>query len=51
MYYDFPNQLSGQGRGLTVCVYCMGSLAACLIQTIVAHATSRDITLMASILM
>jgi uncharacterized OsmC-like protein len=43
MQYDFPNQLSGQGRGLTVCEYCMGSLAACLTQTIVAHATSRGI--------
>src|SRR5919202_5488586 len=43
MQYDFPNQLSGQGRGLTVCEYCMGSLAACLAQTIVAHATSRGI--------
>jgi uncharacterized OsmC-like protein len=41
MQYDFPNQLSGQG--LTVCEYCMGSLAACLAQTIVAHATSRGI--------
>jgi hypothetical protein len=43
MQYDFPNQLSGQGEGLTVCEYCMGSLAACLTQTIVAHATSRGI--------
>src|ERR687886_1166556 len=43
MEYDFPNQLSGQGKGLTVCQYCMGSLAACLAQTIVAHATSRGI--------
>jgi uncharacterized OsmC-like protein len=43
MQYDFPNQLSGQGKGLTVCEYCMGSLAACLAQTIVAHATSRGI--------
>ena len=43
MQYDFPNQLSGEGRGLTVCEYCMGSLAACLTQTIVAHATSRGI--------
>jgi uncharacterized OsmC-like protein len=43
MQYDFPNQLSGQGRGLTVCEYCMGSLAVCLAQTIVAHATSRGI--------
>jgi uncharacterized OsmC-like protein len=33
MQYDFPNQLSGQGRGLTVC----------LAQTIAAHATSRGI--------
>jgi uncharacterized OsmC-like protein len=43
MQYDFPNQFSGEGRGLTVCEYCMGSLAACLTQTIVAHATSRGI--------
>ena len=43
MQYDFPNQFSGEGRGLTVCEYCMGSLAACLIQTIVTHATSRGI--------
>ena len=41
--YDFPNQLSGEGRGPTVCEGCMGSLAACLTQTIVAHATSRGI--------
>jgi uncharacterized OsmC-like protein len=43
MQYDFPNQLAGEGRGPTVCEACMGSLAACLIQTIVAHATSRGI--------
>ena len=43
MRYDFPNQLSGEGRGPTVCEVCMGSLAACLTQTIVAHATSRGI--------
>lgn len=43
MQYDFPNQISGEGRGPTVCEYCMGSLAACLTQTIVAHATSRGI--------
>jgi uncharacterized OsmC-like protein len=41
--YDFPNQLSGEGRGPTVCESCMGSVAACLTQTIVAHATSRGI--------
>jgi uncharacterized OsmC-like protein len=41
--YDFPDQLSGEGRGPTVCEYCMGSLAACLAQTIVAHATFRGI--------
>jgi uncharacterized OsmC-like protein len=41
--HDFPDQLSGEGRGPTVCESCMGSLAACLTQTIVAHATSRDI--------
>ena len=40
---DFPDQLSGEGRGPTVCESCMGSLAACLTQTIVAHATSRGI--------
>jgi uncharacterized OsmC-like protein len=43
MQYDFPNQFSGEGKGITVCEYCMGSLAACLAQTIVAHATSRGI--------
>ena len=43
IHYDFPNQHSGEGKGLTVCEYCMGSLAACLAQTIVAHATSRGI--------
>ena len=43
MLYDFPNELSGEGRGPTVCEGCMGSLAACLTQTIVAHATSRGI--------
>jgi uncharacterized OsmC-like protein len=41
--YDFPNQLSGEVRGPTVCEGCMGSLAACLTQTIVAHATFRGI--------
>jgi uncharacterized OsmC-like protein len=41
MQYDLP--LSGEENGLTVCEYCMGSLAACLTQTIVAHATSRSI--------
>ena len=41
--YYFPNQLSGEGRGPTICEYCMGSLAACLTQTIVAHATSRGV--------
>src|ERR671930_1455593 len=43
MQHDFPNQMSGEGRGPTVCESCMGSLAACLTQTIVAHATSRGI--------
>jgi uncharacterized OsmC-like protein len=43
MQYDFPNQFSGEGKGLTVCEYCMGSLAACLAQTIVAHAASKGI--------
>lgn len=41
--HDFPDQLSGEGKGPTVCESCMGSLAACLTQTIVAHATSRGI--------
>ncbi|HET7390098.1 MAG TPA: OsmC family protein [Nitrososphaeraceae archaeon] len=41
--YDFPNRLSGEDRGPTVCEVCMGSLAACLTQTIVAHASSRGI--------
>ena len=41
--YDFPIQFSGEGRGPTVCESCMGSLAACLTQTIVIHATSRGI--------
>jgi uncharacterized OsmC-like protein len=41
--YDYPNQLSGKGRGPTVCESCMGALAACLTQTIVAHATSRGV--------
>ncbi|MGD9534615.1 MAG: OsmC family protein [Candidatus Nitrosocosmicus sp.] len=43
MNYDFPIQFSGEGKGPTVCEVCMGSLAACLIQTIVAHATSKGI--------
>lgn len=43
MDYDFPIQFSGEGRGPTVCEVCRGSLAACLTQTIVIHATSRDI--------
>src|SRR5256714_9691785 len=41
--HDFPDQLSGEERGPTVCESCTGSLAACLTQTIVAHATSRGI--------
>ena len=43
--YDFPAQLSGEGQGPTVCEGCMGTLAACLTQTIVAHATARGIQL------
>ncbi len=43
MQYDFPNQFSGEDRGPTVCEGCMTSLAACLTQTIVAHASSRGI--------
>ena len=45
MVYDFREQLSGEGQGATVCENCMGSLATCLTQTIVAHAISRDIKL------
>jgi uncharacterized OsmC-like protein len=45
MQYDFPSRLSGKDRGPTVCEVCMGSLAACLTQTIVAHASSRGITI------
>ena len=43
--FDFPEQFSGEGQGPTVCENCMGSLAACLAQTIVAHATSKAIKL------
>lgn len=43
--FDFPEQFSGQGLGQTVCENCMGSLAACLTQTIVAHATAMGIKL------
>jgi hypothetical protein len=42
MQYDFPNQFSGEGRGLTVCEYCMGSLAACLAQTVVSCISCKD---------
>jgi uncharacterized OsmC-like protein len=45
MVYYFPEQLSGEGHGPTVCENCMGSLAACLTQTIVVHAVFRDIRL------
>ena len=41
--YDFPDQLSGEGKGPTVCESCMGEVAACLTQTIIAHAISRGI--------
>src|SRR5262249_23730496 len=43
MQHDFPAQMSGDGTGPTVCESCMGALAACLTQTIVAHAISRGI--------
>lgn len=43
--YDFPEQLAGQDLGPTVCENCMGSLAACLTQTIVIHATAMGIKL------
>ena len=37
-------QINSQGKEeVLLCEYCMGSLAACLTQTIVAHATSRGI--------
>jgi uncharacterized OsmC-like protein len=45
MVYDFPEQLSGEGHDATVDENCVGSLGACLTQTIVAHAISRDIRL------
>jgi uncharacterized OsmC-like protein len=45
MQYDFPAQLSGDEQGPTVCEGCMSALAACLTQTMVAHATSRGIQL------
>lgn len=45
MVFDFPEQLSGEGQGATICENCMGSLAACMTQTIVAHAISRGIKL------
>ena len=41
--YDFPGQVAGQDLGPTVCENCMGSLAACLTQTIVLHATAMGI--------
>jgi uncharacterized OsmC-like protein len=43
--YDFPVQMAGEECGPTVCEGCMGALAACLTQTMVAHATSRGIQL------
>lgn len=43
--YDFPGQIAGQDLGPTVCENCMGSLAACLTQTIVMHATAMGIKL------
>jgi uncharacterized OsmC-like protein len=43
--YDFPGQVAGQDLGSTVCENCMGSLAACLTQTIVIHATAMGIKL------
>lgn len=43
--YDFPVQMAGEEGGPTVCEGCMGALAACLTQTMVAHATSRGIHL------
>jgi uncharacterized OsmC-like protein len=45
MEYDFPEQLSGEEQGPTVCENCMGALAACLTQTIVLHAVSRGMRL------
>jgi uncharacterized OsmC-like protein len=43
--YDFPVQLLGDGMGPTVCEGCVGALAACLTQTMVAHDTSKGIQL------
>jgi uncharacterized OsmC-like protein len=43
--YDLPGQMAGQDLGPTVCESCMGSLAACITQTIVMHATAMGIKL------
>lgn len=45
MVCDFPEQLSGEAKGPTVCESCMSSLGSCIAQTIVAHATSMGIKL------
>lgn len=45
MTCDFPEQLSGEATGPTVCESCMASLGSCITQTIVAHATSMGIKL------
>lgn len=43
MVFDFPPEFSGEGKGPTLCEACMSSLGACITQTIVAHATAREI--------
>lgn len=45
MICDFPEQFSGEAKGPTVCESCMASLGSCIVQTIVAHATSIGIRL------
>lgn len=45
MVCDFPEQLSGEAKGPTVCESCMASLGSCIAQTIVAHATAMGIKL------
>jgi uncharacterized OsmC-like protein len=45
MVFDFPPEFSGEGKGPTVCERCMSSLGACIIQTIVAHATATGINI------
>jgi uncharacterized OsmC-like protein len=41
--HGFPTQFSGGNIGPTVCESCMASLGACMIQTIVLHASAMGI--------